>query len=54
MQSMLFPGLEHTYCIKRMYENFKKYKGKLLMDLFRRVVSATHLTDYRRAMEMLQ
>lgn len=54
MQSMVFPGSEYTYCIKHMYENFKKYKGKLLMDLFKRVVSATHLTDYRRAMEMLQ
>ncbi|XP_012830045.1 PREDICTED: uncharacterized protein LOC105951201 [Erythranthe guttata] len=44
----LMPGVEHIYCIRHMYANFKlKYKGKELKDLFWKVASTASKNEWQ-------
>lgn len=44
----LMPGVEHRFCLRHMYANFKqKYKGKELKDLFWKAASTANLNDWK-------
>ncbi|XP_012845398.1 PREDICTED: uncharacterized protein LOC105965402 [Erythranthe guttata] len=51
----LMPGVEHRYCIRHMYANFKqKYKGKELKDLFWKAASTANLNDWKYYMDEIK
>ena len=51
----LFLNVEHKFCMKYLYENFKwKFKNKHLRELFWGLVGATNMQDYERAMRLLE
>ncbi|XP_012846546.1 PREDICTED: uncharacterized protein LOC105966532 [Erythranthe guttata] len=48
----LMPGVEHRFCLRHMYANFKqKYKGKELKDMFWKASSTANMNDWKCAME---
>ncbi|XP_012828500.1 PREDICTED: uncharacterized protein LOC105949728 [Erythranthe guttata] len=51
----LMPGIEHRYCIRHMYANFKqKYKGKELKDLFWKAASTSNLNGWKYYMDEIK
>ncbi|XP_071914095.1 uncharacterized protein [Coffea arabica] len=51
----LFPGIEHRFCLKHLFENFKaKFKDSELRELFWATASATNGDDFKRALNALE
>ncbi|XP_012831102.1 PREDICTED: uncharacterized protein LOC105952133 [Erythranthe guttata] len=51
----LMPGVEHRYCIRHMYANFKmKYKGKELKDLFWKAASTANKNEWQYYMNEIK
>ncbi|XP_027183865.1 uncharacterized protein LOC113782155 [Coffea eugenioides] len=51
----LFPGAEHRFCHKHLFENFKaKFKNSELRELFWVTTSATNVDDFKRALNALE
>ncbi|XP_027184246.1 uncharacterized protein LOC113782560 [Coffea eugenioides] len=51
----LFPGAEHKFCLKHLFENFKaKFKDSELRELFWATASATNIDDIKRALNALE
>ena len=51
----LFPTVEHMYCVKHIYNNFKvNRKGMELMSVLWRYVSTTSIREFERGMKHLK
>ncbi|KAL3838818.1 hypothetical protein ACJIZ3_023409 [Penstemon smallii] len=51
----LLPNAEHRFCVRHMYNNFKKkHKGLQLKELVWKAASSTRMTDFTRVMDQLK
>ncbi|KAG8385589.1 hypothetical protein BUALT_Bualt03G0060900 [Buddleja alternifolia] len=51
----LAPYAEHRFCVRHMYENFKKrYKSSLLKDMFWRAASSANKHDFEMCMKRIE
>ena len=51
----LFPTVEHRYCVKHIYNNFKvNYKGMELKSVLWRCVGTTSAREFERGMDHLK
>ena len=52
---LLMPGVEHRYCVRHMYANFKdSYKGKELKDLMWSAARAYTVQEFERHMDVIK
>ena len=52
---MLFPTMEHRYCVKHIYNNFKfKHEGLKLKDALWRCAGVTTIKEFERRMQQLK
>ena len=51
----LFPTMEHRYCVKHIYNNFKvDHKGLELKDALWRCAAATTVREFERCMQYIR
>ena len=51
----LFPTVEHRYCMKHIYNNFKvNHKGMELKSVLWRYASTTLVREFKRVMQYLK
>ena len=51
----LFPTVEHRYCVKHIYNNFKvDHKGLELKDALWRCAAATTVKEFKRCMQYIK
>ena len=52
---ILFPTVEHRYCVKHIYNNFKINRKRLeLKDALWKYAEATTIREYERKMQQLK
>ena len=52
---ILFPTVEHRYCVKHIYNNFKiDHKGLELKDALWRCAAATTVREFERCMQYIR
>ena len=50
----LFPTVEHRYCVKHIYKNFKvDHKGLELKDALWKCAAATTVREFKRCMQYI-